>query len=993
MGTCREVRVLGPVEVVVDGTLLTISGRRQRVVMALLALNAGRVVPLDLIIDAVWGEDPPASARNQIAICVTQLRRVLRASGEELIAAVPPGYQLRPNAVTVDLSLAEELVRAGRRAREDDDPEAAAAHLRAALDLWRGETLSGLSSDTMAAEAARLEEWRLTVTEEYLDLKLARGLGGEVVTELATLVDLHPFRETLRATLMRALYAGGRQAEALEVYRQGRRILADELGVDPGPELQATHDAILHGELDSAPAPAPRETAPAPVPATTPVAVAQLPSNIAGFVARERELAEMDRIFAECRDAGVPTCIVVTSMGGVGKTGLAVRWAHRVAEHFPDGQLFIDLHGYTEQAAPLTPEAALDRFLRTLGVPGERVPPGLDDREALLRSMLAGRRVLFLLDNARTSAQVRPLLPGAPGCAVVITTRDQLTDLVVREGAHPLRLPNLNAEESAALLGAIVGAERMDGEREATARLAELCDGLPLALRIAGARLLARPHWTPATLAARLGDEQRRLAEFNHGEVGLRANFSLSYQGLSRPAAELFRRLGLLNTPDFADWITAALLDTDLAEAQNHLEELLDAQLVSTVGRDSAGRLRYRMHDLVRLYAREQALAEEPESCRREALRRVLGCLLTLAHEANRRERGGDFTIIRGESAYWRPPGGLDDQLLAVPLDWLEAERHVLVAGVTLAAEAGLDELAWELALAGVTLFEARGYLDDWRHTHEQALAAVRRGGTRLGEATMAYSLGGLELYYGAKSSALLDTALQVFDEVGNAHGRALALRYIGLSEHFRGRHDEALALYEAALPPLREAGDRAAEAHVLGCMAQIAILREEFETADARLQEALAICKGVGYQRGQAQALWRLGELHAHRGDTTRAAEAFTEALELVRQRRDTLGEAYILCGLGETRILQGRLADARDTLVEARRTAGDAGQAVAYARACLSLARAVTALGEPAWAEELLREAISVSGDGAAPIWEKRAQAALEGLSGDPITGFSCP
>ncbi|GGP95377.1 AfsR/SARP family transcriptional regulator [Streptosporangium pseudovulgare] len=974
MSDLRKVRVLGPVDAMVDGTALEITGRRQRVVLALLALNAGRVVPLDLMIDAVWGERPPASARNQIAICVTRLRRVLHGSGEQLVAAVPPGYQLRPEAVTVDLNTAEELVRAGRAAAEGNDPATAAERLRSALELWRGETLSGLDSDIMSAEAARLEEWRLGVIEEYLDLRLAHGLGGEVITELTDLVGRHPFRERLRATLMRALCAAGRQAQAMEVYHRGRALLADELGVDPGHELRSTYDAILRGRLGTGPSSPPRPPAAG--------AVAQLPSNIAGFIGRERELDEMDRVFARCRTAGVPACIVITSMGGVGKTGLAVRWAHRMARHFPDGQLFIDLHGYTEQASPVPPEAALDRFLRALGVPGEEVPPDPDDRQALLRSLLAGRRVLFLLDNVHTSAQVRPLLPGTPGCAVVITTRDQLTDLVVRQGAHSLRLPTLNDEESAGLLDAIVGEDRMGGDRTATARIAELCGGLPLALRIAGARLLARPHWAPADLAARLDDEQRRLAEFNYGEVGLRANFSLSYQGLGRPAATLFRRLGLLDAPDFADWTAAALLGTGVAEAQAHLEELLDAQLVHTIGRDPAGQLRHRLHDLVRLYARERALAEEPEDRRREILARFLGCLLTLAYDANRRERGGDFAVVRGTTRAWSPPGGLTGDPLATPLDWLESERRTLSAGVAQAAGAGLDELAWELAQSGVVLYETRGYRDDRRAIYRLALDAARRGGNRLGEAVMLHGLGGLEPYRG-QSSGMLDAALTIFDELGHAQGRALTLRDLGLVDHFAGRHRAALQRYQAALPELHRAGDRATEAHVLGCMAQIAVLHGDFTLADARLREALAICEEIGNQRGQAQALWRLGELHLRRREPARAAERFTAALAPVRHLRDRLGEAYILCGLGETLILQDRFDEALRTLTDARRLALDTGQSVVCAKTCYFLGRALAGNDEPEAARRMFQEAVDLS-NGTAPLWEKRALAAMSDMPG---------
>ncbi|MEO3834155.1 BTAD domain-containing putative transcriptional regulator [Nonomuraea sp. B10E8] len=517
-----EFRILGPLEASCLGRPVKLGGPRPRSLLAALLLDAGRIVPLDRLVTAIWGDRLPGSARNQVAIHVHTLRKAVKAAGwdAELITTERVGYRLLTDDVWLDAHEARQQAAAARRASR---PEEASATLARALDLWRGPVLAEIDTTEIAAAARGLENSRLDIAEEWADAELACGRPREAVARLAGLVEEHPLREGLRERLMLALWRSGRQADALESYQQGRRHLLDELGLEPGQALRALQQAILAGPP---PAGAAHEDTPAPPPGTStaqpgasgaqvdqPVPLvtvrpAQLPPAVSAFVGRTPQIRMLGRLRRPHRD-GLPVA-VITGAAGVGKTSLALRWAHEVAGRFPDGQLFTNLHGYDRDRRSAEPSAVLERFLRALGVPGTAVPPALEERTALFRSTLDGKRVLVLLDNAESAAQVRPLLPGTPDCCVIVTSRRRLEGLTVSHGALQVPLDVLSEQESVELLERVVGAERVSAEHEAATWLAALCDRSPLPLRIAAAKLTARPRWSLAEMAERLADEHHR---------------------------------------------------------------------------------------------------------------------------------------------------------------------------------------------------------------------------------------------------------------------------------------------------------------------------------------------------------------------------------------------------------------------------------------------------------------------------------------------------
>lgn len=707
-----------------------------------------------------------------------------------------------------------------------------------------------------------------------------------------------------------------------------------------------------------------------------PVVPAQLPPDVAGFAGRGTELAQLNRLLDEA--GGAPVLAGLTGLGGVGKTGLAVHWAHSVAGRFPHGQLYIDLRGYHDSDRPVPPGQALDRFLRSLGVPGGDVPADLDDRAALFRSTVASRRILLVLDNAHESAQVRPLLPGSAGCAVVVTSRNRLDGLVAKDGATVIRLGNLSRADSLALLsaqnrGAGTWATGGNAHRAALARIAELCAGLPLALRIAAARLSTRAHLTASGLADRLADERLRLDELRHGDVQVRAGFELTYRELSDLAAAVFRRAATLDVPDFPAWLVAPMVDTDVETVADVLEQLVDAHLLDVSGRDALGMTRYRFHDLVQLYARERATIQDGPP---RAVEHALGALLSMAESAHRLEYGGDFAVLHGSAVRHR----LDQEghLTVRPLEWLAAERQNLVAGVAQAAALGLDELAWDLAMTAVTLFEAHSLFDEWRQTHETALAAARQAGNRRGEAAMVYGLGSLALFRHEYETAqgLLREAAAIFREIDDEHGLALALRNIALLHRTHGEFDRALTLYERAKRMLTEAGDKAVTAHVLGSTAQIHLDAGEVETATEMLDTALALFQEIGNQRGQAQVLYRLGEALLLEGHPEAARARFAEALPLVREMGDRTGEAHVLRGYGQAHLELGRLWDAELNFIASLRIAEANGERFAQARASLALGVMYGQQGSAAAAREHLDRAVALFAAMGETVWLARAR-----------------
>src|SRR5215471_5272013 len=674
--------VLGPLQVTRAGAPVTLGGPRERVLLAALLVDHGRVVSVDGLAQALWGDHPPATARHQVAMGVSRLRKALAAAGAGpgVIATCTPGYRVAD--CWLDTRCFEERAGQAHEALAAGDREEAARLLRAGLSLWRGPALSGIDRPFAEIEAARLEERRLMVTEEHIGLELDLGRHEELVGDLFALVRAHPLRERLRGLLMLALH------------RAGRRQLVETLGVEPGPQLRAVHQALLRDEPAWDHDRPPREPGdPAAEPdqaGHVPPVPAQLPPDVRGFTGRRAELDALDELAlmpeAAANGAGErPLPIgIIAGVAGVGKTGLVLHWGHRARYRFPDGQLYADLRGYDAHQEPLPPAAVLDGFLRALGVPGDQVPGGLDERAALFRSLLHGRQMLIVLDNARTPEQVRPLLPGSSSCLVLVSSRDRLDDLVACEGARLYALDLLSPAEAGDLLSRMAGDRRID---PATAdRIAALCDRLPLAVRIAAARLAIHPHDAPADLADRLADEQRRLPELSQAHRGVRASFALSYRELPGRAAALFRLLGLLDAADVATWTAAALLGVPEREGADLLDQLVRAGLLEVAGRDGAGQVRYRLHDLMRLYARERNLADDGCAAVRAAVGRFFGAALYLAERGDRC-LGNPFVFpLYDDSPRLESDETVVRRVLADPVAWFAAEHIVLAGAVAQAA-------------------------------------------------------------------------------------------------------------------------------------------------------------------------------------------------------------------------------------------------------------------------------------------------------------------
>jgi DNA-binding SARP family transcriptional activator len=979
-------RLLGPLEVAAGA--VRIEAPRQRIVLAVLALEANRVIPVDRLVDAVWDQSPPTTARSQIQICISALRRLLAEAGvPATIETRAPGYLLRVADDDVDLHRFEPVCAQARRLRSADRPTEAVELYREALALWAGPPLAGMDSPLLQAAGVQLLERMLAVLEECIDLELRLGRHQDVVPTLLSLVAEHPLRERLRAQLMLALYRSGRQAEALAAYRQARADFAGQLGLEPGEELRRLERAILTGEVEAVPevvlAPVHVEThievpAPEPPPADPAHPVPQLlPADIVDFVGRAELAGELAGLLtgpaALGEDAPVPV-VAIAGPGGVGKSALMVHVAHTVRAAFPDGQLFASLGGAGGRGE--TAFRSLERFLRVLGVAGSALPETLAERAAVYRNILAGRRLLVVLDDAADERGVLPLLPGLGGCAVLLTSRYRLTGL---PNVRQVDLDVLDAEPAVGLLSSVIGKERVAADAEAARTLVELCGGLPLAIRIGAARLAARPHWGIGQLAGRLQDERRRLDELIHRGLGVRPSIAVAYEALAGPAQVLFQRLSILETRDFAGWVAAPLLDADPIDAEDLLESLVDVRLLDA--EEVGGRTRYRFHDLIRVYARERLSAEQTPAERTEALRRLLRALLSAAGAAHMLHYGGDYTIVHGGEPRLEPPPGVVADLVADPLDWLEGERTQLVSAVHQAHEAGFDELCWDLAITSVTLFEAHSYHDDWRDTHEAALMATQRTGNRRGQAAMLYSLGALHLvqHRYTEAAGRLEAALGLFREIDDRHGEALTLRHVGFVERLNGDLAAARATYETALAGLHEAGDLAGEAHVLSSLAQIRLEQHDYEPAEEMLSRALIIARASGGRRVEAQLLHRLGDVRCARGDLDGANAAYLDVLRLVRVDGDVIGEAYALLGLGNVQIARREPEQAGTLLARALPLAQRVGERMLHARICLTQGELHRLRGEIEAAAERMRQAAELFAEVGAPLWRSQALIAL--------------
>jgi len=964
-----EFLVLGPLDVVRAGESLYITGRAQ-IVLAVLLLEAGRPVSVHRLMSALWGDNPPDTARSQVQICVSMLRRLLSGTGA-VIVTHPPGYLLRVPAGSLDLWQFRDLCGAAERLARQQ-PGDAVARYRQALALWRGEACDAVSSRVVMQAAIRLNEEHLTVLERCIDLELGLGRHRQVAAELAQVVAAEPFRERPRAQLMLALYRSGRQAEALEVYRSGRRLLVEELGTDPGKELQALEQAILTGDPALDIRSQPWQAAPDDVPAAMPLP-RQLPASVPDLVGRDDLLQLACKVFQRSAEAGsaaraVPV-VLLTGRGGIGKTTLALSIAHAVRGHFPDGQLFARLRQSGGLAA--NPAGVAEHFLWSLGVPASAVPDGIDARTAMLRSCLAGHRVLVVLDDVADVSQLEPLLPGESGCGVIITSRTRPAP----PGAVQLEVGVLDVGAAAELLDLVAGADRMAAEPDAAAQLLRLCEGLPLALRIVASKLAARRHWPVSRMVQRLLDEHQRLDELDLEGVSIRATLEFSYRSLPGTAQTLLNRLGLLNEGEFSAWISAPLLDMPVTAAEEVLEDLVTAGLVEARVSEG-GAARYRIHDMIRLFASEK-LADTPVNPERLApVRRYLGCWLYLIGAAHRSLYGGDFHVVHGDAPLWPPPDGVLADVLAAPLQWFRRESSGLFEAVSLAARAKLDEFCWDLAVTAVAFFELGGHPYEWRQTHEAALSLTREAGNDRGTAALLHSLGlratGRDV---TQARGYLHESLGLWRRAGDPHGEALALVALANLDRLSSDFTAAAAGYAQALRRFTQADDPAGQASALRGQGQVAMERQEYDQGWALLEQSISLAREAGATRDTAQSLYCSSELLLRRGDYRQAEERLRQVAGTTRQSGDCVGEGYALLGLANVHFSTGQLTQASGDLEQADALARTSGDLLLHARILLASAEISLAAGATdAARDQVAAVTQTLSAIGSPPLWEAR-------------------
>ncbi|HEY0449922.1 AfsR/SARP family transcriptional regulator [Actinophytocola sp.] len=945
--------------------------------LAMMALNANRVTPIDQLIDAVWDDEPPTTARAQIQICVSALRRVLASNGGTAqIRTRSPGYLLEIAETDLDIAQFSSLVASARAHGDADRKSEAVAALRSALGLWRGPALAGMRSEVLRRSTTQLEDARLAAVMERVRLDLALARHEEVVGELFALVKEHPLRERFHEFLMLALYRSGRQAEALEVCRQARATLMDELGIEPGKGVRRLEAAILNRDpgLDiGSNGQGPSARSPVPTNDQQSVVPRRLPASIADFTGRKAQLAEIKQVLSDDGDGDArygTRIVAISGKGGVGKSTLALRAAHELQDVFPDGHLYGDLESPHDQDRV---RGVLVRFLRALGVDANAIPDEEEERADLYRSRMADKRVLVVLDGAAGEDEILPLLPAGTGCAVIVTSRVPLSGL---PGAHLVDIDVFDVDLSLEMLTKIIGPARLAAERDGATELATLCGGLPLAIRIAGARLASRPHWRIDVLVARLRNSVRRLDELTYRGMVLRSNIELSYRTLTPTARRLFRRFALTATHDFPAWTAAALLDIDAFDALEVVESLVEAQLLDTV-QFPGEQPRYRFHDLIRVFAAERLPEEESDTERAESIERLLGAWLARAEHAHRKEYGGDYTIVHGTAPRWSGAAELEDiDDMGDQIEWLESERRSLVAAVHMAADHGMSEMCWDLALTSVTLFEIKGHFDDWRDTAERALAATEEAGNRRGHAAMLYSLGAMHLVHTrlAEAERCYSAALAIFEDEGDEHGCALVLRSAAIVDRFHNRDAAMLAKFEASLEKMRAAGDHVGEAHLLQSVAKVSIDKGDTNRAQEMLETALDRFRRAGYLRGEAQALTRFAELHLLTNQVEHAHQALNRVLLIVRDLGDRIGEAHALCRLGVVRQRTGRLDNAETTLQHALSLAEQVGQHIVAGMAHYALGEIALARGKGAAGAEHVDAAYTLFTELGSTVWRAK-------------------
>jgi DNA-binding SARP family transcriptional activator/Tfp pilus assembly protein PilF len=978
-----QVRLLGPVDVISGGQPRPVHGRRRKAVLAALALHPGQVVSTGLLAEIVWAEAAPATPVNTLQSHISYLRGVL--GDRAAIVARPPGYLLDLGPEGTDAQVAERLLREGSR---HSDPARGARLLQTALDLWRGQPLADITGlPWLEEQAGRLSELAVSLKRARADARLAAGEHLSLAPDLERLAAENPLDEQVAAQLMLALYRCGRQADALAAYQRLYQELDAELGISPGPALRDLEAAVLRQDPDLDP-PAvaagatgaaggsgPAGAGPGRLAVPTP---AQLPPAVPAFAGRDGELARLDAILlaggagpgparpdpagpagsrlpGSRSRPGRPAAMAIAAVSGtagVGKTTLALHWAHGAAGQFPGGQLYVNLRGFDPGGEALEPGEALRGFLAALGIPATRIPAELAAQSALFRSLLAGQPVLVVLDNARDVEQVRPLLPGSAGCAAIVTSRNHLTGLIAGEGAIPVALDLLPAPEARDLLVRRLGAERVASEPAAVSDLITGCARLPLALTIAAARAADSPAFPLAVFAAELREAgretSRALDPFQGGDAStdVRAVFSWSYQALSPGAARMFRLLGLHPGPDAGLAAAASLAGLAPGSARGPLAELARAHLVTE---PAPGR--YLCHDLLRAYAAEQARAQDSQAGRDAAVRRVLDYYLHSAHQA--------ATLLEPHLdpvALEPAEPGAGRAVLATEPDamaWFTAEAGSLPAAVQLAAATGLTARTWQLAWALNTFLIRRGSWDDHARVQHAALSAARRSGDSDGEA---HAVHGLALGYAFSgrfdaAGPQFRQALRLFAQVGNIYGQARVHNSLTWLAERDQRPAEALGHARQAIELYRAADHAAGQAMADNDIGFLHAQLGDYVQAIQHCERALAAIQELGERAWEAATWDSLGLIHRGLGDFPRSVACYERSVQLSRDLGDRFNEADTLDHLGDAQLSSGDADGARATWRRALRIYEEIGHPDGdLVRAKLHPAGAPAGAGPPA-------------------------------------------
>jgi DNA-binding SARP family transcriptional activator/tetratricopeptide (TPR) repeat protein len=961
-----RVGVLGPVTAWYGNDELRVGQPRQQAVLGILAMRANRVISRGELVDAVWGQDPPASAEGGIYTYVAGLRRIiepgrsLRGPGRVLVSS-GAGYVLhlvpgQPDAVAFE----QQLVRA-RQLRKNGDQTGAVTALESALGLWRGVAFAGVPGPFAETERVRLAEQRSTASEERADVLLALARHEEVVPDLTAMVADHPLRERMRGLLMIALYRSGRPAEALRVFQDGRRVLAEELGIDPGSELSRIHQQVLtsdpaldlpaadgqaltvahrNGDAQASQSAAdrtlPKGALSGPralrgsdgsslpgVPAGFVPVPAQLPLDAPGFSGRREELAALHAMLPPARPAGagaedpVPV-VIVSGTAGVGKTALAIHFGRQVAKRFPDGQLYANLRGRDPGSPPMEPGEALRFFLDAFGVPPHRIVASIQERAALYRSLVDGKRMLIVLDNASNAAQVRPLLPGSPGCLVVVTSRSQMAGLVAAEGAALVELDVLSDAEAHEMLARRLGQDRVAAEAGAADEIIEACARLPLALSVAVGRAggAGRSRRPLAELAAELRDARSRLDALEDGDVAtdMRAVLSWSYDQLSPAAARMFRLLGLHPGSDISVSAAASLAGIPRAEAGAALRELVRTHMVTE---HVTGRFTF--HDLLRVYAADQAERHDAAPERSAAMHRVLDHYLHTATAASQR-----FSPFRSPLRLAPPQPGVQpadmtdkDQAMA----WFDAEMPVLNTLIGYASANGFDRHAWQIPWTLGPFFHRRGRWRNYASSQRTALEAARRLQDPVALAHAHYLLGHAQSQMGDYDAAdpNFREALDLFRELGDRANEAVVLNGLGGMLEKQERYPEALAVALDALRMVKAAGHWWTQATLENGVGWLYAHLGQYDDALKHCQRALSLHRESGHRGGAADTLDSLGFIYLHLGDLAQAKTHYRQAINAYREIGALFGEGNSLAGLGDVLLREGQPDEARTMFLKA--------------------------------------------------------------------------